>query len=463
MPRTIKADGRSIVVPDDATDEEINQIVGPAPAAPQRGFFSSALDSSGLSTLGHAIMNPRETASNLAGVATYGGGDTTNPIINGIKGEVNRVGGELKTAWNQPQTLEGAKNAIDHTMYAIPGIGGVLSTADNQYKGGNYAGAAGTMAGLGANLASPSLIKSAVPAVGRVISATGAAAEDAGVGLMNKTVGALKPDFKRGANPARGYFAAGNGPASSMQSLADKAASSKAYVGKQIGSTIDAATASGTKIPATDVASVLSPPIQKGMDLELGPGGMGNTASIENYSAGFRPALKKAVQDGGMTPRELFDMKRGVAQNTNWSDPSQFNLKAIRQQQSGAMSGVLGDAIPELPELNSQYGDLSKFAARAQLRAETHSMPLTSLMAKTGMSTAGAIPGLIEGNPLHATMGAAAGVLADSVPVKSTIASGLFYGGKKLSQAGNWLMPPTRTTVKAVTPYSMIGNNYKKK
>jgi hypothetical protein len=31
MPRTIKADGRTITVPDDATPEEINQIVGPAP------------------------------------------------------------------------------------------------------------------------------------------------------------------------------------------------------------------------------------------------------------------------------------------------------------------------------------------------------------------------------------------------------------------------------------------------
>ena len=34
MPRTIKADGRTITVPDDATPEEINQIVGPAPSTP---------------------------------------------------------------------------------------------------------------------------------------------------------------------------------------------------------------------------------------------------------------------------------------------------------------------------------------------------------------------------------------------------------------------------------------------
>lgn len=37
MPRTIKADGRTITVPDDATDDEINQIVGPAPKAQPTG------------------------------------------------------------------------------------------------------------------------------------------------------------------------------------------------------------------------------------------------------------------------------------------------------------------------------------------------------------------------------------------------------------------------------------------
>lgn len=43
MPRTIKADGRTITVPDDATPEEINQIVGPAPSKPptpeKKGFW----------------------------------------------------------------------------------------------------------------------------------------------------------------------------------------------------------------------------------------------------------------------------------------------------------------------------------------------------------------------------------------------------------------------------------------
>lgn len=42
MPRTIQADGRTFVVPDDATDEEINQIVGPAPAFKPTATLSAA-------------------------------------------------------------------------------------------------------------------------------------------------------------------------------------------------------------------------------------------------------------------------------------------------------------------------------------------------------------------------------------------------------------------------------------
>jgi hypothetical protein len=44
MPRTIKADGRTITVPDDVTPEEINQIVGPAPTpTPAPKSFTDSL------------------------------------------------------------------------------------------------------------------------------------------------------------------------------------------------------------------------------------------------------------------------------------------------------------------------------------------------------------------------------------------------------------------------------------
>src|SRR3984885_14558771 len=86
MPRTIQADGRTITVPDDATPDEINQIVGPPPAASSApGFFKSIQNSfdtntatsptepllqTGLKrvvgTLGAPLIHPLDTLTGLA-------------------------------------------------------------------------------------------------------------------------------------------------------------------------------------------------------------------------------------------------------------------------------------------------------------------------------------------------------------------------------------------------------------
>ena len=129
----------------------------------------------------------------------------------------------------------------------------------------------------------------------------------------------------------------------------------KSGVGQQIGSAIDDATASGITIPPTSVAARLQPPLNKAFALENGPGGMGNTAPLENYSASFRPPIQDAVANGGFTPRGLFDLKDSIAKNTNWSDPTQFNLKSVRQQQVGGLSDELSNNVPALKELNPQF------------------------------------------------------------------------------------------------------------
>lgn len=57
MPRTIRADGRVITVPDDATPDEINQIVGPAPKSKEDPLFDPATKgpmSTGIGTAGPA-------------------------------------------------------------------------------------------------------------------------------------------------------------------------------------------------------------------------------------------------------------------------------------------------------------------------------------------------------------------------------------------------------------------------
>lgn len=270
---------------------------------------------------------------------------------------------------------------------------------------------------------------------GPALETIGEGMQGKGIKLINNTVGATAPDFKRGANPGRGYFDAGIGPSSSLRSIANKAAAAKNDVGANIGSAVDSATASGITLPPTTVAQRLQAPLGKAFDLETGPGGGGNTAPLENYSAGFRPAIQDATAAGGFTPRGLFDLKQGISQNTAWTDPSQFNLKAVRQQQSGALSGLLGEAVPEIKPLNQQYQDLGKLSNRAASRADTGSMPLSKL-GKLGAASLLAGGAGFEGHGPAGLAAAALPVIADSVPVRTTAASGLFYGGKGVASAG---------------------------
>ena len=291
------------------------------------------------------------------------------------------------------------------------------------------------------------------------LAATGQAAQDAGTGLLNKTVGTLKADFKRGANPGRGYLETGNGPSMSMQSIADKATDTLEDTGEKLGAAYKQADATGVKIPADVVLKEMAKPLQKAIDLETGPGGTGNVAAINSYIQQFDPVFAKAIENGGFTPSELFEMKCSIAQNTNWSDPAQFSLKSVRQQQTGALAGILSDAVPETKGLNQTYQDLTKLATRAQERANTGSRPLTAHIYKGLMLGSGALAGTAEGGGGLGTLGGlAAGAALDSVPVKTAIASSLYRGGKAVSSLGRAIAPAESAQVEGVSPNDLGGN-----
>ncbi len=84
MPRKIKADGRTITVPDDATDDEINQIVGAAPAGaattpppptpPGGGFTQPVSDQF---SAAHPVLG---AASNFGGGSLQGFGETVKQL-----------------------------------------------------------------------------------------------------------------------------------------------------------------------------------------------------------------------------------------------------------------------------------------------------------------------------------------------------------------------------------------------
>ena len=390
----------------------------------QKGFFSSFADSSGLSTLGNAIVHPIDAAMGIPAA---------------VKGIVANTVDNVKQGVADYKTSGLSETTRRDFGRAVPIVGPALAMAQTQHDAGNDAGMAGTIAGTVTGLTAPGILKDARGAVlgtaDRMVN-VGDAVQAQGTKLLNKTVGALKNDFDRGANPARGYFAQGKGPAMSMQSIADKAATTQDAVGQQLGSIYDSATSSGIKIPVQDVVDAISAPLKKAHDLESSPGGMGNTAQLEQYAGGFKTAIENATQNGGFTPSDLFQMKRSIADNTNWADPTQFNLKAVRQQQVGAISGLLSDSLPETSNLNQSYMDLGKLANRAQTRAETGSYPLTKVAKLGMMAGAAAGGGFAHGGLAEGAAGLIAPTILDSVPVRSTAASALYYSGKGLSTAG---------------------------
>lgn len=416
------------------------------PPPPQKGFFSSASDASGLSGLGSAIMHPLKTANNVldAGAMSLGLQKDTgqNPILNGLQ---QGIVDPLKRMVSAPTLKEAARN--------VPFFGPTMAAAQAQHDAGNDAGMAGTLAGSVAGLIAPKVLSRLPDA----LASAGETSQNSGVGLLNKTVGTLKNDFKRGANPSRGYFEAGGGPAMSMQGLADKGAALKEAVGTTIPEVLGKSTA---VVDPQKLGAVISKPMAKAIALESGPGGMGNLAPIEQYGAGFEPVLQKALANGGLSPTDAWELKKSIAQNTNWSDPTQFNLKAVRQQQVGGLSGAISEAVPEVAPLNRQYGDLTKFAARAASRAETGSSPLTSLAFKGALTSAGALAGASHGAE-GITAGALLGSALDSVPVRSTLASGLYYGGKGAKALSR--LPTPGAAAVAVPAYALSAARAKRK
>jgi hypothetical protein len=359
----------------------------------------------------------------------------------------NIGGGGLGVLLHPLDTAKGIASSVLNPVAALKATYDAANTRpmETLSAGIGQTGALAPLAELAPKLATPAL------------RGTGEAAQESGVGLMNRTAGSLKSDFKRGANPGKAYLDAGGGPTLSMSSLAAKGAELKNSVGANIGAVRNAATKRGVMIDPQRVYGAMAPALKSAVDLETGPGGTGNLQPIQDYASSFSPAFKDAYDAGGFTPNQVADLKTRIAKTTNWSEPSQFNLKTVRQQNTGALGGLLSDELPELKPLNSQYQGLMNFSKRAQLRADTHSMPLTSLATKTGLSALGAGTGMATGHPI---LGALTGLAADSVPFKTTLATGLYRGGGVLDRLAT--VPAANPAAVSIPAYGLIASSKKK-
>jgi hypothetical protein len=390
----------------------------------KKGFASSFADSSGLTALAHPIDTLLGLPSSIRQMAT----DSVSNVKQGVA-DFQKEGLTEKTRRDFGR--------------AVPIVGPVLAQAQGQYDAGDYGGAAGTIAGTVTGLAAPESLKGIKPAAvlekaAPAIRATGEAAQETAGGIINRTAGMLKSDFKRGANGGRGYLKEGGGVARNMQDLADKAQDLTAKVTNNLDQTYKAADASGKLFSVQEVANAIGKPMQEAASVAAGPGAPAGLAEqIGHLSDTFNDTFNRGIQQGGFTPSEVWDLKKQIAKATNWSNAADVGIKQIKQQQVGALSGLLSDSFPELKQLNQSFMDLKKLGDRAQERANTGSKPLTGHLRDIGAMTGGGLlVGGHEGGLLTAA-GIVAGKLARTTAARTAGAAGLYSLGEGLTSVAD--------------------------
>jgi len=152
-------------------------------------------------------------------------------------------------------------------------------------------------------------------------------------------------------------------------------------------------------------------------------------------SQSYDPMLQAGDVAGGIKPCDLFAAKKNVAQNTSWSDPTALGLKSVRQENTGALSGVLQDYVPEVAPLNKQYMGALNFSNKAADRAAGGGGIVQKGL--NAAETMGAVTGAVTGHPL-----AALPYVIDTVPVKTAAAYGAYKAGQAAQPVANFIMNP---------------------
>lgn len=358
-----------------------------------------------------------------------------NPVVRGLS---NFGAGAIQAAAAIPAAITDVPGTI---IRGAEGAGKVVNDLENPYQAVPAAvDAAHEFAQhpvenleKGAGQAAGTFIAGELP--GSIAEAAPQAAETSATGMINRTVGATSKDFERGANPGRGYLRAKIGPSASMQSMADKATIARNGVGQQLGNTYRVASTIGVKIPAQEVEDAIDSVIENARNSAAGPGVMADPKAYDDLRRTFDFDIARAKAKGGFTPSEIWEIRKNIDRNLNWGDQSKLNMTKVQQQVSGALGGVLEDALPQTKALNQTYQDLTKFRRRAQLRADTGSSPLTSLARKATRAGAGAlVGGALHSAPAEIGLGLA-GAAADSIPVRTAVASGINAAGKAAEAA----------------------------
>jgi hypothetical protein len=376
-----------------------------------------------------------------------------------VEQETPKIGGSLKAGDSTPLYSNLGEDKLTRIEHGYPGEG--IGHQAARFVGNIGAGGLGvalhpidTLKSIGSTIAHPdqaahSLYDSLntqpgetiAPMIGQTavtgglgegapaLKPVGEAMQRGGEGVLNRTIGAVKSDFNHGANPARGYLKGGGGPALTMGGLADKAETVASNAGAKLGDAYKSATQSGMRIPVAQVSDELEKPLSKYETEQEGPGATGASPLIGEYRARLQPQPNPAaIGSGGYTPSGVFNLKRSIANQARWNQNEPIGLNDVRQEQVGRLGGMLADQLPEIKPQNDIYQGATKLANRAAYRSETGVSPLSQIARRGIEAGLGAGIGVATHNPL---LGAVPMAL-DSVPVRTSLAAGLYHGGGAL-------------------------------
>lgn len=439
MPRTIKADGRTIVVPDDATDDEINQIVGPAPTP------TPPVDTSNVAGAGPmGVPQPSAHPPVNMKPAIPGYDANPGPVTNFFKGALKSIPG---TAAGIAKTVPGTSDAWEPAEQAATTNGRAQAIGKTAGNIAQYFIPAGAeeKAGLFAASKLPKLAEFAAPAA-RVL--TGSLSS----GAINKAQGG---DFGTGA--ATGLFggALGEGIRSVAPAFAESALGVRGN-DKMYGRTVGRAILDDTRgirpetveQSARGTVSSLKPQMEQaaadagaaGARGSLDPAraavsgrigshttnrAVGSAKELEPLQSFLdRDAVTGLPLSQNQSPTGLLQLKRGLDADFigNWNPTRNTNNELDAAKQAyGKLADEFHAAAPGTQQFDQRISSLIPVIDRADRMSRAPGMLESTLHrfrtptgALIGMGT-GAAEGYREGGGKGALAGAALGAIAPSV------------------------------------------------
>lgn len=420
MPRKISADGRTIVVPDDATDDEINQLVGPAaPPSPGIAPHEPSLTDKAMRAGGAfleninpvpavtAIMNPGETARNMFQA-------TSNAV------------GRTREAFGKGEYGEAAKSAIG----AVPVFGPAAEQIVREGTEGQLPEAVGHTAGL---IAGP-----------KVLGAAGKGLMRAAEPLAESSLGIRAVNRAYGKTPGRAALEETSG--FTPGKVAESAQSKLAELTPELEAHATAATAPASLQPAIDLIR------SQAMKLR------GRNQRLEVQQLGpMEEHLTKSATTGMplspiQSPRGLLELKRGFGDEFihNWNPETMTGTRGTAGRVYHELGQEFERAVPQAASLNQRISSLIPVAERGEAAERNASMGqrvLHRVAAHTG-----ALAGTALGYHEYGIPGALAGLvipeLISSPTAKMAAARGMNLTGKVLQnpavKQGSRIGPLTR-------------------